>query len=51
MKNEFDSYADFYDKWNEAFSSDIPLWQEYAEKCGSPRSWSYAVELAGFFFP
>lgn len=36
MKNEFDAYADFYDKWNEAFTSDIPLWLEYAQKCGSP---------------
>jgi ubiquinone/menaquinone biosynthesis C-methylase UbiE len=36
MKNEFDLYADFYDKWNETFTSDIPLWLEYAKKCGSP---------------
>lgn len=36
MKNEFDLYADFYDKWNEAFTSDIPLWLEYALKYGSP---------------
>lgn len=36
MKSEFDSYADFYDKWNETFTSDIPLWLEYAKKCGSP---------------
>jgi len=36
MKNEFDAYADFYDKWNENFISDIPLWLEYARKCGSP---------------
>jgi len=36
MKNEFDAYADFYDKWNDNFISDIPLWLEYARKCGSP---------------
>lgn len=36
MKNEFDAYADFYDKWNDNFIEDIPLWLEYARKCGSP---------------
>ncbi|MDH4221912.1 MAG: class I SAM-dependent methyltransferase [candidate division Zixibacteria bacterium] len=36
MKNDFDAYSDFYDKWNETFTSDIPLWLEYAKKCGSP---------------
>jgi len=36
MKNEFDAYVDFYDKWNQNFVSDIPLWLEYALKCGSP---------------
>ena len=36
MKNEFDLYADFYDKWNQSFVSDIPLWLEYAKICGSP---------------
>ncbi|HVP36512.1 MAG TPA: class I SAM-dependent methyltransferase [Terriglobales bacterium] len=36
MKSEFDAYADFYDKWNEDFISDIPLWLEYARRCGSP---------------
>ncbi|HEX9913239.1 MAG TPA: class I SAM-dependent methyltransferase, partial [candidate division Zixibacteria bacterium] len=36
MKNEFDLYADFYDKWNQSFVSDIPLWLEYTKRCGSP---------------
>jgi ubiquinone/menaquinone biosynthesis C-methylase UbiE len=36
MKNEFDLYADFYDKWNQSFVSDIPLWLEYAKRYGSP---------------
>jgi ubiquinone/menaquinone biosynthesis C-methylase UbiE len=36
MKNEFDLYADFYDKWNQSFVSDIPLWLEFAKRCGSP---------------
>ncbi|MDP2959842.1 MAG: class I SAM-dependent methyltransferase [candidate division Zixibacteria bacterium] len=36
MKNEFELDADFYDKWNQSFVSDIPLWLEYAKRYGSP---------------
>lgn len=36
MEKEFDFIAEFYDEWEKDYLADIPLWLEYAGKCGSP---------------
>jgi SAM-dependent methyltransferase len=36
MEKELDLIAEFYDEWEKDYLADIPLWLEYAEKCGSP---------------
>ena len=34
--DKYDMIAEFYDLWTKDYKVDIPLWLEYAEKCGSP---------------
>lgn len=36
MDKVYDLLAEFYDEWEKDYTADIPLWVEYAEKCGSP---------------
>lgn len=36
MESVYDTFADFYDRWHKDYAQDIPLWLEYAKKCGSP---------------
>jgi SAM-dependent methyltransferase len=36
MEKEYDLIAEFYDELQKDYLADIPLWLEYAEKCGSP---------------
>jgi len=33
---KFDMIAEFYDLWTKDYKADVPLWLEYAKKCGSP---------------
>ncbi|MGB2696642.1 MAG: methyltransferase domain-containing protein [Candidatus Zixiibacteriota bacterium] len=36
MEKMYDIFADFYDEVHKDYIQDIPLWTEYARKCGSP---------------
>jgi len=36
MENMYDVFADFYDQVHKDYTQDLPLWIEYARKCGSP---------------
>lgn len=36
MESIYEIFADFYDQVHKDYIQDIPLWTEYARKCGSP---------------